>query len=99
VLLNAGFSRGKALLFNALSGLASVLGGVLGYFVVGPWEQLFPYLLVAASSSFIYVAVADLLPQLQRRLPWRQTGLAAGPVAGGRPGALVVLARQLLHVH
>jgi len=73
VLLNAGFSRGKALLFNALSGLAAVAGGVLGYYIVGPWEGLFPYLLVVASSSFIYVAVADLLPQLQRRLPARET--------------------------
>lgn len=73
VLLNAGFSRGRALLYNAISGLAAVLGGVLGYFVVGPWESLFPYLLVAASSSFVYVAVADLIPQLQRRLPWRDT--------------------------
>jgi hypothetical protein len=68
VLVNAGFSRAKALLYNALSGLAAVAGGVLGYFVVGPWQALFPYLLVVAASSFIYVAVADLMPQLQRRL-------------------------------
>ena len=73
VLLNAGFSRAKALLFNALSGAAAVAGGVLGYFAVEPWETLFPYLIVFASSSFIYVAVADLLPQLQRRLPLRDT--------------------------
>lgn len=73
VLLNAGFSRAKALLFNAISGLAAVAGGVLGYFIVGPWESLFPFLLVAASSSFVYVAVADLIPQLQRRLPMRET--------------------------
>ena len=73
VLLNAGFSRGRALLYNALSGLAAVVGGVLGYFVVGPWEALFPYLLVVASSSFIYVAVADLIPQLQHRLSLRET--------------------------
>ncbi|MCW7539141.1 ZIP family metal transporter [Aquabacterium sp. A7-Y] len=73
VLLNAGFSRSRALLFNALSGLAAVAGGVLGYFVVGPWETLFPYLLVVASSSFIYVAVADLIPQLQRRLSLKET--------------------------
>ena len=38
VLLNAGFSRARALLFNALSGLAAVAGGVLGYFIVGPWQ-------------------------------------------------------------
>jgi zinc and cadmium transporter len=73
VLLNAGFSRSRALLFNGLSGLAAVAGGVLGYFVVGPWESLFPYVLVIASSSFVYVAVADLLPQLQRPLPLRAT--------------------------
>jgi zinc and cadmium transporter len=73
VLLNAGLSRKKALLYNAASGLAAVLGGIVGYFVVGPWEQLFPYMLVIASSSFIYVAVADLIPQLQHRLPLRET--------------------------
>ena len=73
VLLNAGLSRRKALLYNAVSGLAAVVGGVVGYFVVGPWEALFPYLLVVASSSFIYVAVADLIPQLQHRLPLKDT--------------------------
>src|SRR5688572_19406326 len=70
VLLNAGLSRRRALAYNALSGLAAVAGGVLGYFIVGPWEALFPFLLVVAASSFIYVAVADLIPQLQRPLPW-----------------------------
>jgi zinc and cadmium transporter len=73
VLIQAGFSRSRALLFNALSGLAAVLGGLVGYFVVGPWSELLPYLMVAASSSFIYVAVADLIPQLQHRLSLRDT--------------------------
>ena len=73
VLLNAGFTRGKALLYNALSGLAAVAGGVVGYFVVGPWQELFPYLLVVAASSFVYVAVADLIPQLQQRMSMRDT--------------------------
>ena len=97
VLLNAGFSRRKALLFNALSGLAAVLGGVVGYFVVGPWESLFPYLLVVASSSFIYVAVADLLPQLQQRLSWRQVLVQVVWLAAGL--GLVMAATRALHVH
>lgn len=92
VLLNAGFSRAKALLFNALSGLAAVLGGVVGYFLVGPWESLFPYLLVAASSSFIYVAVADLIPQLQRRLPWRETLLQLAWLGAGLGLVMAVVA-------
>ena len=97
VLLNAGFTRARALAYNALSGLAAVAGGVLGYFVVGPWESLFPYLLVVAASSFIYVAVADLLLQLQRPLPWRMT---LAQIAWIGAGLLVVtLARGILHAH
>jgi zinc and cadmium transporter len=95
VLLNAGFSRGKALFYNLLSGLAAVAGGVLGYFLVGPWEGLLPYLLVAAASSFIYVAVADLLPQLQQRLSWRET--LAQVVWLGAGLGLALLSRGLLH--
>ena len=97
VLLNAGFSRGRALFYNALSGLAAVVGGVIGYFVVGPWEALFPYLLVVASSSFIYVAVADLIPQLQQRLTLRATLAQLAWLAAGL--ALVVIAVSQLHGH
>jgi zinc and cadmium transporter len=97
VLLNAGFSRARALFFNALSGMAAVAGGVAGYFLVGPWQSMLPYLLVVASSSFIYVAVADLLPQLQQRLSWRET---LGQVAWLGAGlALVLVSRELLHGH
>ena len=95
VLLNAGFSRSKALFYNAMSGMASVVGGVLGYFIVGPWEALFPYLLVAASSSFVYVAVADLLPQLQRRLPLRSTLAQLSWIAAGL--LLVSLVKSFQH--
>jgi zinc and cadmium transporter len=97
VLLNAGLSRRRALAYNALSGLAAVAGGVLGYFVVGPWESLFPFLLVVAASSFVYVAVADLIPQLQRRLPLRETVSQLAWLGGGL--GVVVLARGALHAH
>jgi zinc and cadmium transporter len=97
VLLNAGFSRGRALFYNALSGLAAVLGGVIGYFVVGPWEGLFPYLLVVASSSFIYVAVADLIPQLQHRLTLRETVAQLAWLSAGL--LIVVLAVSQFHDH
>jgi zinc and cadmium transporter len=95
VLLNAGFSRGRALFYNALSGLAAVAGGVIGYYVVGPWEALFPYLLVVASSSFIYVAVADLIPQLQHRLTLRETVAQLAWLSAGL--LIVVLAVSQLH--
>ena len=73
VLINAGFTKTRALVYNAISGTAAMVGGVVGYFVIGPWQQYLPYMMVVAASSFVYVAVADLIPQLQRRLSWRQT--------------------------
>lgn len=97
VLLNAGFSRGRALAYNALSGLSAVAGGVLGYYLIGPHDALFPYLLVVASSSFVYVAVADLLPQLQRRLSWQQTVQQLAWLAGGI--AIVLLVLRWLRPH
>ncbi|WP_298231973.1 ZIP family metal transporter [uncultured Azohydromonas sp.] len=96
VLLNAGLSRRRALFYNAMSGLASVVGGVVGYLVVEPWKEWFPYLLVIASSSFIYVAVADLLPQLQRRLSLRDTLAQLGWLAAGL-GVVLVATRTLHH--
>jgi zinc and cadmium transporter len=95
VLLNAGFSRGRALVFNMLSGLSAVVGGVVGYFLVGPAQSLLPYMMVVASSSFIYVAVADLLPQLQQRLAWRQTLAQIGWLAAGL--GIVIAALVSLH--
>jgi zinc and cadmium transporter len=97
VLINAGFSRRKALLYNAASGLTAVVGGVLGYFVVGSWQGMFPYLLVVASSSFIYVAVADLIPQMQRHLPWRDIVSQVAWIGAGL--VLVVAATRLMQAH
>ena len=97
VLLNAGFTRRRALAFNLLSGLAAVAGGVAGYFLVARFEAVMPFLLVVASSSFIYVAVADLLPQLQQRLAWRETASQMLWLLAGL--AIVVLAKEALHAH
>ena len=100
VLLNAGFSRRKALFYNVLSGLAAVAGGVAGYFLIGPFAELLPFLLVVAASSFIYIAVADLLPQLQQRLAWRETLSQVMWLAAGL--GLVMVARVFLegaHAH
>ena len=81
VLLNAGFSKARALLYNLICGLAAVLGGVLAYFFLEKAHAAMPYLLVISSSSFIYIAVSDLIPQMHRRPHWaeslRQTLLIA----------------------
>ena len=95
VLINAGFSRARALFYNLLSGLAAVVGGVLGYFLIEPWQHMLPYLMVVAASSFVYVAVADLIPQLQKRLNVRETLLQIVWLAVGL--GLIALITQGLH--
>ena len=73
VLINAGFSRARALLYNLISGALSVLGGVLGYYFLEKANTAMPYLLVIASSGFIYIAVSDLIPQMHRRSQWQES--------------------------
>lgn len=77
-LLAAGVSRVRALALNALSSASMVLGGVLAYFVLDDMEAVVPYVLVLAAASFIYIAVADLVPELRRQRRFKD---AAGQLA------------------
>ena len=94
VVLRQG-KRRAALLKVSLAGAATALGGVAGYYIVGRWEAALPYFLVVAASSFIYVALADLIPQLQRRMSAAQAVVQILWLLGGM-GA-VMLVRSLAH--
>jgi zinc and cadmium transporter len=62
-----------ALVKVSLAGAVTAVGGLVGYWLVDQLHAYLPYFLVIASSRFIYVALADLIPQLQKRLSFRQT--------------------------
>ena len=66
ILLHAGYSRSKALFLNVLSALASALGAIAAYFAFELTPRMLPYFLALAASSFLYVAMADLIPGLHR---------------------------------
>ena len=66
ILLHAGYSRERALLLNVLSALASVAGAVAAFLAFDVVPRTLPYFLVIAASSFLYVAMADLIPGLHR---------------------------------
>ncbi|NOX75350.1 MAG: ZIP family metal transporter, partial [Gammaproteobacteria bacterium] len=67
VLLHSGFSRARALLFNVLASLATIVGALLAYWSLADAQSILPYVLAVAASSFIYIAVADLIPSLHKR--------------------------------
>ncbi|MGB3069745.1 MAG: ZIP family metal transporter [Ottowia sp.] len=73
VLRGSSSNRRAALTKVSLAGAVTALGGLVGYALVGQMHEWLPYFLVIASSSFIYVALADLIPQLQKRLSAPQT--------------------------
>jgi zinc and cadmium transporter len=71
ILLHGGYSRGRALALNLLTSLTAIIGGVIAYFALSTALHLLPYALAFAASSFIYIAVADLIPGLHRRVDMR----------------------------
>lgn len=99
VLLNAGYSKARALAYNALSGLAAVLGGLAGYFLLADAGQAVPFVLMLAAASFIYVALADLVPDLHRQT-MRRRGEAGVQLLLMLAGvAAIALLTGPLHAH
>jgi zinc and cadmium transporter len=73
ILLHSGYSRARALTFNLLSSLATLLGALLAYAALGKMQTAVPVLLALAAASMIYVAVADLIPGLHKRTELKAT--------------------------
>ncbi|HRM00006.1 MAG TPA: ZIP family metal transporter [Acidovorax sp.] len=95
VLRQTSPNRRMALVKVSLAGAVTALGGAAGYFLVGQLHDWLPYFLAVASSSFIYVALADLIPQLQKRLGARETVLQIAWLAAGI--AIVMLVSSAAH--
>jgi len=66
ILRSAGMSTKRALIFNGVSSLTSIAGGILGYFALSHVAEALPYCLTIAAASFLYIAISDLLPLLRR---------------------------------
>ena len=83
VLLHAGYSRLRALVWNLATSLTSIVGGVLGYLALSSVRHLLPYALGVAAACLLYVAVADLIPGLHRRVGTRESVLQVVLMAAG----------------
>lgn len=98
VVVRSGASNRRAALIKvSLAGALTALGGVCGYWLVDQLQDYLPFFLVVASSSFIYVALADLIPQLQTRLSVRETAAQVAWLLMGI--GLVTAVSSLAHAH
>jgi len=95
VLRQSSANQRAALIKVSLAGTMTALGGIVGWWLVDRLHGWLPYFLVLAASSFVYVALADLIPQLQKRLPARQTALQIVWLVAGI--LLVTLVSRLAH--
>jgi len=67
ILLKSGMTKNKALLYNMLSGSSALLFGVIAYFFMDTVRSLIPYALAFSASSFLYIALADLIPEMHKK--------------------------------
>ncbi len=95
VLRQSSANSRAALVKVSLAGTMTMLGGIAGWWLVDQLHGWLPYFLVLAGSSFVYVALADLIPQLQKRLPARQTAAQIAWLVAGI--VLVTLVSRLAH--
>lgn len=97
VLNQSSSNKRTALVKVSLAGSVTALGGLVGYWLVNQLQDYLPYFLVIVSSSFIYVALADLIPQLQKRLSFKQTLAQIAWLAVGI--VMVTVASGFAHGH
>jgi zinc and cadmium transporter len=98
VLRQGSSSRKAAILKVSMAGAITALGGAVGYVLVDALHDWLPFFLVVASSSFVYVALADLIPQLQKRLSARETAAQILWLAVGI-GMVVIVSALAGHQH
>lgn len=97
VLRSGASNKRMALVKVSLAGAVTALGGVVGFWLVDQLQDYLPYFLVVASSSFVYVALADLIPQLQKHLNARETAIQITWLLAGI--GLVTVVSGLAHAH
>ena len=72
ILLESGYTRRQAILYNILSGLSTFPGALLAYFLLTAMQRLIPYVMAISAASFIYIAIADLIPSLHHKSELKQ---------------------------
>jgi zinc and cadmium transporter len=73
VLVYGGFGKTRALIFNFASAITAIAGGVVGYFAYSILQSSIVYLLPFAAGNFIYIAAADLIPEIKHQVSLRRS--------------------------
>lgn len=67
------YSKRRALLYNMLSGSSAIVAGIVAYYFMGTMKSLIPYALAFSASSFLYIALADLIPEMHQKTKLKES--------------------------
>lgn len=73
ILIKSGLSKKKALIYNMLSGSAAILFGIIAYYFLETMQELIPIALAFSAASFLYIALAELIPEMHRKTALKET--------------------------
>jgi len=73
IMIESGFSRSLTFALNGLTSLAMIVGALLAWWRIAEIQAFLPYILAFTSASFLYIAVADLIPALHRGIKLRES--------------------------
>jgi len=97
VLVNAGYSRRRAFAYNLAASGAAIAGGLLGWWLLERSKALLPFLLIVSAASFIYIALADLIPDMQRQHRRRESAVQFVLMMVGV--GVIALLTSAMHAH
>lgn len=83
ILIKNGYSRKKAFTYNMISGLTAIPAGLLAYWFLDSARQIIPYVLAFSAASFIYIALADLVPQMHKKTAVKDSVLQLSLILSG----------------
>ncbi len=73
----------KAIWFNILSGSTALFAGILAYYTLEAMQSLIPYALAFSAASFLYIALADLIPEMHRQSSAKSSLIQFGLILTG----------------
>lgn len=94
ILIHSGWKKKMALLFNFLSSLTMIAGGLVAYYISASFDIV--YLLAFAAGSFIYIACSDLIPEIKNRDNLREN---IRHFAAFAAGIILVWAIKFIEIH
>jgi len=98
ILIKSGYSKKQALFYNLLSASSAIVAGTVTYFLLDFMEEIVPYALAVAAASFLYIALADLIPEMHKETKAKESILQFLLILVG-VGVIFLSAASHGHVH